>query len=37
MGYLYRPKLKDWRTRPVEEQRAATTGSCIQRRRSGGK
>ncbi len=23
MGYLYRPKLKDWRTRPAVEQRSA--------------
>jgi integrase len=23
MGYLYRPKLKDWRTRPVNDQRSA--------------
>jgi integrase len=23
MGYLYRPKLKDWRTRPAAEQRSA--------------
>jgi hypothetical protein len=23
MGSLYRPKLKDWRTRPVNDQRSA--------------